>query len=542
MFARPETVFKWVFYGVLSVIGIVSLILLTLVFQPKPTVSQIPVPQSSTTTSLINNPTPQATLPQEVASSPTPIHNVQNTYHLGLKRYQEISLKSLSGATPAFRLNPQKLATQLEFLRLKDANAVSLSQLQDHLINGTALEGNAITWYVDILDNATLEQVLPQLEKIKQPYTLFVTQKADIAQLKALEESAPQYASIGVLLEGENNAVALKKTLEAGLGHPVNFVHDLGGANVKAAGFTLGFGIHTGLLESAPNALALTSFEDLAEGWKQHSASQNAVVLQPLNSSKAVALEPYQFGHLKLVLLRGGRPVSEKWGHRSGVGQFVRATGAVGGINGTFFVDSRLRGTDVTMLGPVKGENGRFVAEYDAYRQKRIEGRPAVFWGPSSIGFASFQPDSMNRLERFKTLMPDVENVFVAGAWMVHGGKAYSTAELRRYATSDFWQIRPRVFMGLDAQNQVVLCATQTPTSTDHLAQIAVKLGLKEAVLLDSGYSTSLIYGNQVLAVGHKTRAVQSRPVPHAIVLFNPSPKMVQASSKSSFKSSKPKL
>jgi poly-beta-1,6-N-acetyl-D-glucosamine N-deacetylase len=82
------------------------------------------------------------------------------------------------------------------------------------------------------------------------------------------------------------------------------------------------------------------------------------------------------------------------------------------------------------------------------------------------------------------------------------------------------------------------MCATQTPASTDRLAQIAVKLGLKEAVLLDSGYSTSLIYGRRVLAVGHRTKAVASRPVPHAIVLFNPKSQMVQASSKPS----KPKL
>lgn len=539
MFARPETVFKWVFYGVLTVIAVVSLILLALVFQPKPSVSHIAVPPSTAVTPFTNNPTPtpQATLP--LAPSPTTLDKLHN---LGLERYQEISLKSLSGATPAFRLNPEQLATQLEFLRLKGASAVSLAHVQNHLVKGTALEGNAITWYIDIPDNATLEQLLPQLENMKQPYTLFVGAKVNQEKLKALEQEATEYATIGVLLEGKNNEVALKQTLEQGLGHVVNFVHDLRHDleenKMKAAGFTLGFGIHTGLLEAAPNALSLTSFADAAEGWKQHRRSQNAVVLQPLNNRKAVTLEPYQFGHLKLVLLRGGRPVSEKWGHRSSVGQFVHSTGAAGGINGTFFVDSRLRGTDVTMLGPVKGENGRFIAEYNAYRQQRIEGRPAVFWGPTAIGFASFQPNSMNSLERFKTLMPDVQNVFIAGAWMVHGGKAYSRAELQRYATSDFWEIRPRVLMGLDTQNQVVLCATQTPTSTDHLAQIAVKLGLKEAVLLDSGYSTSLIYGKQVLVVGHKTRTVQSRPVPHAIVLFNPSPQMVQASSKSS----KPKL
>ena len=64
--------------------------------------------------------------------------------------------------------------------------------------------------------------------------------------------------------------------------------------------------------------------------------------------------------------------------------------------------------------------------------------------------------------------------------------------------------------------------ATVTPVSSSRLAQIAEAAGAREAVLMDSGYSTSLIYGTRVLAVGHRTRKVASRPVPHAIVFMNP--------------------
>ena len=45
-------------------------------------------------------------------------------------------------------------------------------------------------------------------------------------------------------------------------------------------------------------------------------------------------------------------------------------------------------------------------------------------------------------------------------------------------------------------------------------------LGVHEAVLLDSGFSTSLVYGNKILVTGHTSPGIPSRPVPHALVLF----------------------
>ena len=62
--------------------------------------------------------------------------------------------------------------------------------------------------------------------------------------------------------------------------------------------------------------------------------------------------------------------------------------------------------------------------------------------------------------------------------------------------------------------------------------------GLKEAVLLDSGFSTSLVLGKEVLASGHSTAGEPSRPVPHAIVLMGETdPASLEAAKKASLAS-----
>ena len=54
--------------------------------------------------------------------------------------------------------------------------------------------------------------------------------------------------------------------------------------------------------------------------------------------------------------------------------------------------------------------------------------------------------------------------------------------------------------------------------TTMRMAEAAVAAGAKEAVLLDSGFSTSVVYNGKIIVTGHTARDVTSRPVPHAIV------------------------
>ncbi|GGJ61027.1 phosphodiester glycosidase family protein [Deinococcus aquiradiocola] len=241
-----------------------------------------------------------------------------------------------------------------------------------------------------------------------------------------------------------------------------------------------------------------------------------------LREDRPVQLSEGQVGVTRVALLRGGQPVSRHVLWRSSVGEFIRASGAVAGVNGTFFKDAAIASNDSNMLGPLLTPGGHFLSESDPSKFRKIQGRPLVAWSHSRFMVTAFDPRTMNSKADVQALLPGMTDAFLAGAWLVHGGQALSRAQMMTHAPSDAQQVRPRVFFGVTRDGLSIAGATITPVSSERLARIAQQAGAQEAVLMDSGYSTSLIYGSRALAVGHSSRRVQSRPVPHAIVFMNP--------------------
>lgn len=242
----------------------------------------------------------------------------------------------------------------------------------------------------------------------------------------------------------------------------------------------------------------------------------------PFHQNVPVQLRQAQMGRSRVALLVGGLPVSRHVLWRSSVGQFVRAAGAVAGVNGTFFKDAAIASNDSNMLGPMLTAGGNFLSETDPEQLKKITGRPLVAWSRDQFLVTAFDPATMNRKAAVQAMLPGMTDAFLAGGWLVHGGQALSQEEMMVHSPKDAQEVRPRVFFGVTKAGLSIAGATITPVSSTRLAQIAQEAGAQEAVLMDSGYSTSLIYGSRVLAVGHKTRDVPSRPVPHAIVFMNP--------------------
>ena len=245
-----------------------------------------------------------------------------------------------------------------------------------------------------------------------------------------------------------------------------------------------------------------------------------------------VELEMHHETGLRLVLTRGGRPRSWLSDARGSVADFVARDGGAAGVNGGFFTNAALDGTDSTMVGPVMAAfvphavraswrgswrgSARFYAERDASILARIEGRPLVVWDGTRIAIAPFHA-RLNDLQHLRWLIPNATDAFVGGVWMVHAGRAMSMIEPS--PPKDANDRRPRVFFGFTADGQALAGASLDPASTTDLARAAVAAGALEAVLLDSGYSTSLVYAGRTLAVGRHWDGVPSRPVPHAIVM-----------------------
>ena len=193
---------------------------------------------------------------------------------------------------------------------------------------------------------------------------------------------------------------------------------------------------------------------------------------------------------------------------------------AVAGINGTFFADARLRGSDTTLIGPSQNPTDTtLVPDLAEDRLPRLINRPIVLWGPKKIAIVPFQPGTMNAADPFKAFMPDYTELFLAGAWIVHGGVPRTTDEMRPYSAGDFSDPRRRAFFGISESGEIILGASLDVVDTEKLAAAAAAAGAKEAVLLDSGFSTSLCYNGKVVVSGHTSSGLVSRAVPHAIVV-----------------------
>jgi hypothetical protein len=136
------------------------------------------------------------------------------------------------------------------------------------------------------------------------------------------------------------------------------------------------------------------------------------------------------------------------------------------------------------------------------------------------MAFLPFRPHLALDEEGVRRLLPDVTDCFLGGAWLIHNGKPLDHEELERFGLDNIFDFRPRAMLGIDNQGRPFLGAAMTGNASDRLAKSLAKLGLEECVLLDSGFSTSLVLGQDVLVSGIVRDDMPARPVPHALLLY----------------------
>ena len=135
------------------------------------------------------------------------------------------------------------------------------------------------------------------------------------------------------------------------------------------------------------------------------------------------------------------------------------------------------------------------------------------------MAFLPFRPHLALDEDGVQRLLPGVRDCFLGGAWLVHRGKPLSHEEMERFVLENIFDYRPRAVVGIDNQGRPFLGAAMTGNASDRLARSLAKLGLEECVLLDSGFSTSLVLGREVLVSGIVRDDMPARPVPHALML-----------------------
>jgi len=220
------------------------------------------------------------------------------------------------------------------------------------------------------------------------------------------------------------------------------------------------------------------------------------------------------------ILIEGGVAQTRRSALRCGVDRLVREAGAQAGVNGTFFADASVRGTDNVLIGPsLCGNEGRAVFNR-ADNAGALSGRPLVLLSSGRTRILPYDPQTMADQPALAARLPGLTDAFLGGVWLVHAGVAADGPRLDGFHVHDAEDPRRRAFFALMPDGRLALGATTSVATSAEVARALSAAGIREAVLLDSGFSTSLVYGRTILVTGHTSRGIPSRPVPHALVLF----------------------
>jgi biofilm PGA synthesis lipoprotein PgaB len=228
--------------------------------------------------------------------------------------------------------------------------------------------------------------------------------------------------------------------------------------------------------------------------------------------SSPVGITELTLEDVPISLISGGRPVTIHADSRYQVQEILAGTNAIAGVDGGFFSLEYLNSN--VMIGPVLSQSSRLFVPGNASENPRLNGRPLVLISPQEVKFIPFQSDLHNTLAGVQRHLPEVTDAFVAAAWLVKGGVPQPASSFG--TLFDFDAYRHRAFWGINHAGQPVVGVSHDLVDSVTLGNILAQAGLRDAVMVDSGASTSLAYQGESL-VGYIPR-----PVPHVVALIPP--------------------
>jgi poly-beta-1,6-N-acetyl-D-glucosamine N-deacetylase len=445
-----------------------------------------------------------------------------------------------------FDVTPAEFEADLKLIQQKGLTPISLDQLVAHLSTGMPLPEKPILLTFDDGYSGHYRYVYPLLKQYGYPgvfaiYTAKVgtthgrssltwdelKEMANDPLVTIAAHSITHPPDLGAL-EGDRlrrEVVESKRILEERLGITINdFVYPAGKYNeqvehwVQLAGYRSALTMDDRANRFAGESKSLLSIDRIGQSALETIVDQayGGPPLPPLGSpfnfKTPIQLNRVTLQDTPLVLITGGRPVTIHADSRYQVPQIIANTGAVAAVDGGFFSLKYLNSN--TMIGPVLSHNtGEFVPG-NASENPRLNGRPLVLIGPNQVKFVPFEADRHNTLSGIQEDVAAVTDAFVAAAWLVKDGQAQPDAAFGDLF--DFNAARHRAFWGINQSGQAVIGVSAEPIGSVNLGNLLAQAGLRDAVMLDSGASTSLAYQGESL-VGYTPR-----PVPHVVALLPP--------------------
>ncbi|WP_421655746.1 polysaccharide deacetylase family protein [Leptothermofonsia sp. ETS-13] len=446
-----------------------------------------------------------------------------------------------------FDVTPEEFEAHLKLIQEKGLTPISMDQLVIHLRTGLPLPEKPILLTFDDGYAGHYTYVYPLLKKYNYPAVFSIyTDKIDkrLGRPGVTWEQLREMAADPLVtivshslshrlmpdlspVEVEKELKESKQILEATLGVPIRyFTYPEGKYNaqvaqaVQAAGYTAALTMNDAneqLAGQSESLLAigrigqsrLTEMVDIAWGGPRLQAwNPGFDFLSPVQKVET-AIDNTPF-----IFISGGKPITIHADSRYQVPEILAksGTGAIAAVDGGFFSLELLDSNE--MLGPVLSQvHGRFIPGRKG-EIPLINNRPLVLISPNAVKFVPFNNLKHNTLEGVQAEMPDVTDAFVAAAFLVENGQPQPPARFGKLF--DFNEPRHRAFWGINQQGQPVVGVSVEPIGSVDLGKALAKAGFRDAVMLDSGASTSLAYQGNSL-VGYTPR-----PVPHVVALLPP--------------------
>ena len=218
--------------------------------------------------------------------------------------------------------------------------------------------------------------------------------------------------------------------------------------------------------------------------------------------STPVDITELSLEEISISLISGGRPVTIHADSRYQVQEILAGTNAIAGVDGGFFSLEYLNSN--VMIGPVLSQSSRRFIPGNASENPRLDGRPLVLIAPDEVQFIPFDAREHNTLAGLQHHLADVTDAFVAAAWLVKDGVPQPASSFG--TLFDFDAYRHRAFWGINHAGQPVVGVSHDMVDSVTLGQILAQAGLRDAVMVDSGASTSLAYQGESL-VGYRARS-----------------------------------
>jgi peptidoglycan/xylan/chitin deacetylase (PgdA/CDA1 family) len=445
-----------------------------------------------------------------------------------------------------FDVTPEEFREHLELIKENGLTPVSMDQLVAHLRTGLPLPEKPVLLTFDDGYKGHYDYVLPLLREYGYPglfsiYTHKVGRdfgRPGLTWEQLKEMAADPLVTIAAhsvmhppdLRELSDETltqeiVDSRRILQEQLGIPIRyFSYPEGKYDARVAGEVRKAGFEAALTMNdeenlmageSTNLMAIDRIgqsqieEVIADAWGGPSPRRWGTAF---DFAAPIQVNEVTYDDVPLILISGGKPVTIHADSRYQVEEIIADSEVAAAVDGGFFslkyLDSNV------MVGPVLSQSVGVFVPGNASENPLLNGRPLVLISSTQVRFVPFDADKHNTLEGIQAEMADVTDAFVAAAWLVKDGEPQPASTFG--SLFDFDARRHRAFWGISQDGQPVIGVSTDSVDSISLGEMLYQSGLQDAVMLDSGASTSLAYRGESL-VGYTPR-----PVPHVVGLVPP--------------------